>query len=444
MTLRPRWPDSVASRFALVLIAAILAANIAAVFMLSTDRARVERAFREARDFDRMLELVDLMRAVDPARRDELADVVSSRGARVWVGPAPVADVGSGRFARFSERLADDLGARPQDVRVSVSGNSDQDGRRGGPRRGRLQISVALGDGTWLNTAQRPRFRRDRRPTLGPLLVVMGLSFVSVLVVGLLFVRRLTGPISRLADAAHRAGRGDHEARVPETGAREVRAMAAAFNDMQTRIARFDRDRMHLIGAVGHDLRTPITSLRIRAEMLDDDVREPIVRTLDEMRIMADGLLAFSKGEAGEKSATVDLAALFGRVCDDAGVPFQADAQPLVIGRPVALSRILSNLIGNAARYAGGATVHLAQDGERVLVQVCDEGPGIPPDRLEDMMQPFTRLDASRSAQTGGAGLGLSIARSLARSHGGDLWLQNRPEGGLMATLELPAEAPNG
>lgn len=437
---RPRAPQSLASRFALLLVVALVSANVAAVLLLSTDRARTERSVRDARVFDRLLDIVEIVTETPAAERAGVARVLSTRATRVALAPEPRARAARGRLARLARRMEAALALPAGSVRLSGrrARNGDGPPPRGWRRnRGRVFVSVPLEDGTWLNVAQRFERRRPG-PGLWPLFVVLGLSLAATLLVGLRFVRRLTTPMRRLEAAARRAGRGDRSARVPETGARELRELAAAFNEMQERIARFDAERIRLVAAVGHDLRTPITSLRIRAEMLDEEVREPMVRTLDEMAVMADGLLAFARGEAGEISAPLDLAALVEEVCSEASVPFTAPGPAMVEGRKVALRRIVSNLLTNAERYAGGGSVRMERRGPQVAVHVEDRGPGIAPERLEEMMEPFARLDPSRSGDTGGAGLGLSIARSLARSHGGELTLSPREGGGLMATLTLP------
>jgi signal transduction histidine kinase len=243
-----------------------------------------------------------------------------------------------------------------------------------------------------------------------------------------------------LAEAAAAAGQGDRTIRLPEEGPRELRTAAAAFNDMQARIARFDAERMRTLAAVGHDLRTPITSLRIRAEMLDDDdLREPMVRTLDEMTVMADGLVAYAKGSRDtEDTQRMDLAPFLRRLCEERGAAFVAGAEVAVVGRPVALGRAIGNLIENALRYGQSATVRLDRDEREAILLVEDKGPGIPPERLEAVFEPFVRGEDSRSQETGGAGLGLSIARNIVLAHGGAIRLENAAEGGLRVSVRLP------
>ena len=422
-------PDGLAARFAVLLVLALLAAYAIALAVLSSERDRLDRAALQGREIERVVALVPALDGAPPAERRRIVRAASRRGAQIDIGPEPlVADPMQGaRAGTVAARLSEALGGR--EVRVAL----------GGPR-GRLALSAGLEDPpAWLNATLRagPPPEADRG---GPaLLLILGLSLAAVLLVGILFVRLLTRPLAALAEAAHAAGRGDRTARVAETGARELREAAAAFNDMQARIARFEAERMRTLAAVGHDLRTPITSLRIRAEMLHEAEAQPMIRTLDEMKVMAEGLLAYAKGGGdAEETVPVDLAPLLERLCEERGALFRRGDPAAVRGRPVALGRAVGNLIDNALRYAGGARVTLSREGAEAVIAVEDRGPGIAPERLADVMEPFVRGEASRSADTGGAGLGLSIARTVAQAHGGTLALANREGGGLRAAIRLP------
>ena len=422
-------PDGLAARFVLLLVGALLAANLVALAVLASERDRLDRAALQGREIERVLALVPALDGTAPAERRRIVRAASRRGSEIATGAEPlVADpVSGGRAAVLAERLSETLGGR--EVRVAF-----------GAARGRLALSVALESPPgWLNGAM--RMGRPPDPDRGgaALLLVLGLSLAAVLAVGLLFVRRLTQPLADLASAARAAGRGDRTARVAEIGAREFREAAAAFNDMQSRIARFEAERTRTLAAVGHDLRTPITSLRIRTEMLDEAEAEPMIRTLDEMKVMAEGLLAYAKGGGeAEETVAMDLSPLLERLCEERGADFSQDADARVRGRPVALGRAVGNLIDNALRYAGGARATLVREGAEAVIAVEDRGPGIAPERLADVMEPFVRGEASRSADTGGAGLGLSIARTVAQAHGGTLMLSNREGGGLRAAMRLP------
>jgi signal transduction histidine kinase len=264
-------------------------------------------------------------------------------------------------------------------------------------------------------------------------------------------VRRLTRPVSDLAAAAERLGRDVNAPPLPENGPEEVATAARAFNTMATRIRRFVGDRTQMVAAISHDLKTPITRLKLRAELLDDDEqRRKILLDLEEMEAMIAATLAFARDDAAaEPSVPVDLAALCRTVLDEA-----ADANPdlaetvdyagpehlTVRARPVALKRALANLVGNAISYGGAARLELAQAAPGQLrITIDDDGPGVPEEELDGVFQPFRRLETSRNRETGGTGLGLPIARNILRAHGGDVTLRNRGGSGLSAMVTLPA-----
>lgn len=306
-----------------------------------------------------------------------------------------------------------------------------------------LTISVRLADGRWLNAATLVPFNAPA--WAWPPLLSMGLMALAILVIVVFSVRRITRPLRTLAAAADRFGRGQDGAPPAEAGPEEVRRTIHAFNEMQERLRRFVADRTGMLAAISHDLRTPITTLRLRAEFIEDpEIRDKILETLAEMQQMTEATLAFLREDAArEDSRQVDLAALIQSLCDDladAGgeVAFAGADRTPYLCRPVALKRALSNLIENAVAYGARARVALRQEAAELWIVVDDDGPGIPAERREEIFEPFVRLEDSRSRETGGAGLGLAIARSIARGHGGDVTLENRPEGGLRAILRLP------
>jgi signal transduction histidine kinase len=231
-----------------------------------------------------------------------------------------------------------------------------------------------------------------------------------------------------------------------------VARAAAAFNTMAARIRRFVGDRTQMLAAIGHDLRTPITRLRLRAEFMEDDEqRRKMLADLDEMEAMIAATLAFARDDAAaEPSVPMDLAALCRTVLDEASdthpelderITYQGPERLVVQGRPVALKRAIANLVGNALTYGGAARLALrppAGPGEPLRLEIADDGPGIPPAELENVFQPFRRLETSRNRETGGTGLGLPIARNIFRAHGGDVVLRNRAEGGAQASVTLP------
>jgi signal transduction histidine kinase len=259
--------------------------------------------------------------------------------------------------------------------------------------------------------------------------------------------RTITRPLADLAAAAESVGRG---ARVPlrETGARELREATRAFNTMQERLHRYLDSRTSVLSAMSHDLRTPLTRLKLRTESLDDDaLRERFNADLDEMQRMITGALNLFRGmNHDEPLHTVDIAALvaelereFAELGTRVAVTGTA-AKPLLV-RPTALKRCLGNLLTNAAKYGSNPAIAIEDSASELVIRVLDDGPGIPAEMLEQVFEPFFRLESSRNADTGGVGLGLSIARDIAQGHGGSLTLRNRAPHGLEAIVRLPRPA---
>lgn len=281
-----------------------------------------------------------------------------------------------------------------------------------------------------------------------PLSLFIG-QLVAAMVLSWLAARQATRPLSALADASEQFGGQRAFSPIPEAGPYEVARAAAAFNRMGRRIEQHLNERVRILAAISHDLQTPITRLRLRAELLDDAAaRDKWMADLDAMQtLVAEGLAyARSKDRASEAARLLDLHALLDSiVCDyaDAGqaVTLAGDEAVRMVTRPHALRRILVNLIDNALKFGGAAKVSLDCTSQGVRINVCDRGPGIPPDQLDAVFEPFYRIETSRNRASGGTGLGLSIAAELAATLGGSLHLANRAGGGLEATLLLPAAA---
>ncbi|HUM91118.1 MAG TPA: ATP-binding protein [Candidatus Competibacter sp.] len=277
------------------------------------------------------------------------------------------------------------------------------------------------------------------------LLLILLVLLVSVAVLAALAVRALTRPLAVLADAAGELGRDIRRLPLDEKGPLEVQRAARAFNTMQERLIRYIEDRNRILAAISHDLKTPITRLRLRTELLDDaPLKEKFLLDLDDMQRMAQASLDFLRGgEDSEPIAPMDLNALLESLQEDAedvghAVSISGAASQPLRCRPLALKRCLTNLVDNALKYGQSAEIAVADAATRLRLIVRDRGPGIPAAELERVFEPFYRLEGSRSRDTGGTGLGLSIARNIARAHGGELSLRNHPQGGLEAVLELP------
>jgi signal transduction histidine kinase len=251
--------------------------------------------------------------------------------------------------------------------------------------------------------------------------------------------------LSELAGAAEAVGKGAKVPPLPERGARELRNATRAFNTMQERLHRYLDSRTRVLAAMSHDLRTPLTRLRLRAEAIDDAVtRERMTADLDEMSVMVTGALSLFKGlndtEAAAPVRIDDLLTSLRKEFAELGgeVDVSGTSTVPLLAKPNALKRCLSNLLHNAIKYGQRAHVTMADTGSHLQICIRDEGPGIPDDQLEQVFEPFYRLESSRSRDTGGTGLGLCIARDIAEAHGGSIQLRNHPDGGLQATLTLP------
>ncbi|WP_312163330.1 ATP-binding protein [Phenylobacterium sp.] len=320
-------------------------------------------------------------------------------------------------------------------LRLASIGDSDK-------LRGALQLE----DGSWLEFEETSDLHPP--PTLarhaGPLLLLA----VCIALLALVFTWMIGRPLRRLAEAADRVGQGDQSVIVPEEGPREVRQAAVAFNAMRGRLLQQVDERLQSLAAVSHDLRTPIARLRLRAPDIQPlEVRDGVEHDLGDMERFIASIMDFLRGTDAEAEAPIDLASLVKTIVDEAfdlggDIRYVGPSRLEAVTRPVKLQRAILNLVQNALHQRAQVTVSLSSSNGVVIIQVEDEGPGIPPDQLEKVFQPFYRLDVSRSSGMGGAGLGLSIVRRSAERLGGGVALENRPGGGLRATLRLPARAP--
>jgi signal transduction histidine kinase len=319
----------------------------------------------------------------------------------------------------------------------------DMMGANFGAWRG-LQIAVELGDGQWLSFAT--TLPQDGPSLSWQFIISMALMGAIVLSVSTWAVRRVTAPLGLLSAAADRLGLDVAAAPLAETGTIEMQHAARAFNRMQERLRRLIESRTRMLAALSHDLRTPLTLLRLRAEdVTDADERDRMLATIGEMDEMIGATLAYARDEArAEPRRRVDVAALVASLVDDmadAGLPVTMAPAPALIYecQPGALKRAVANLLDNAVKYGKCARTAITAKADAIEIAVDDDGPGIPEAELARVFQPFYRLEESRSRETGGIGLGLAIAQSIVQAHGGELHLANRPGGGLSACISLPA-----
>jgi len=308
---------------------------------------------------------------------------------------------------------------------------------------------IALEDGT--NAVFYARIPQEPLSRLESLLPRLLLALTIFVLIGAVAVRAITRSLERLARAADQVAVDPEGAQLPEQGPSEVRSVINAFNRMRLDLRSYVLERARMLGAISHDLQTPITRLRLRTEMIgDEETRAKFLRDLDEMEAMTASTLEFFKSLGNEpQRQPLDVAALVGSLCEDwceTGREVAVEGAPRgpYNSHPRALRRCLDNLVENALRYGDRARISIEDDEASLRISVRDDGPGIPEQDLEKVFEPFFRLEASRNRDSGGTGLGLSIARNIARWHGGDIFLRNATESegrGLIAQLVLPRSA---
>jgi len=302
-------------------------------------------------------------------------------------------------------------------------------------------VSIQRSDKGWLNGVL---MSKSAFPGwLTAILAALSLFTLTVVAV-VLIVRHVTRPLEVLTQASEQFGRGESIGELAEQGPEDVRRTTRAFNRMRDRLERYVKNRTQMFAAISHDLRTPLTSLRLQAEFIEDQrLRQRMLNTVDDMQGMTEATLAFTREDTSrEHSRSVDLAALLQSLCDDLSdmglavncVPAERLAYNC---RPAALRRALTNLIENACYYGESAEVALSASASQVCITITDRGPGIAEQDWSRVFEPFVRLEASRNRNTGGIGLGLAIARTVAHSHGGDIQLCNLPIAGLQVSLQL-------
>lgn len=302
-----------------------------------------------------------------------------------------------------------------------------------------LEISIALSGGDWLNVGT--RFERPPWQVSAASLISFIISAGLIVIAVFWFViAKLTGPLTVLTRATERLGRGDNEGELPAAGTFEVQKLTRSFNTMQKRLSQFISDRTLMLAALAHDLRSPLTALRVQSEMVEDEeTQAALARSIEEMSGMIETTMAYASG-VGEKETVqeVSLEGLIRRSAEHTDATITVESDVTVLVRPQAMARAFRNLIENSVRYGQSAHVSWEVSASHVIVFIRDEGPGIPEDKIENVFEPYVRLEQSRSRATGGTGLGLSIARSIVLLHGGYLTLRNRLEGGLEARVALP------
>lgn len=489
------FPDTLLTRFILVVVTSVVIANLLAAISFKLVASNVFDAMRRASQIEAGAGTLAL--AAEQESAESFAEKLSADAAvfRVFVSDTPMVSESDSSQAEILRKLGavalpgsivsfrsslSNLKPGPDGMRPGPgpgpgdgfgSGNrpdfapggpasgpkQDPAARSGPPQRagetfGRrlqpprlLSLSVEFPDGKWANLVVSPA--NDRGPPIQPFIFVLSLSMIAVAIAAAFAARWLYSPLHTLTRASQALGQGERHSPLPVSGPRDVRNMMQAFNTMAARMEATLQSQKDVLVAIGHDLRTPLTAMRIRTAMIEDAAeREKMERALDELQSLTEAALQAGRTSlrTDEKHLT-DLGALVESLCEDLAdirMPVSAeehDGRILVPAWPEDLTRALRNIIVNAVEYGERARVRLQSGNGIARVIIEDDGPGIPETHMASVFDPLVRVEASRSTETGGHGLGLHIARNIVLAHDGSIELANRPLGGLTVTVTLPA-----
>ncbi len=448
-------PGSLIGQIALVMAAALLVAQSINFTLLLVERQRATQAQIEGPLFGRFISAAQRYESRPADDRSEIPSF--SRRSRYTIGSESIlpAERSDPRLVSLLRTSAQASGLVVRDARAGFSEGeppppqrADRQGRRthkGDPDRFRLLVlSVQLRDGNWVNgllwIAKPDRWAPLR-------LAGSTLLLYLVLLIAMVWVSaRIVRPLRDLASAADRLQGAGEAPIVKPSGPADIERAITAFNAMSKRVSAMLVEKDRMLGAIGHDLRTPLASLRIRAESIEpEEERAPMIATIEEMATMLDDTLALARtGRGVEQLRPIDVGALVDTVVEEfraLGQPVELEGGARLIARlqPNLIRRAVRNLVENAVKYGAAARVAVCEaDDDRIAIEITDHGPGIPENELANVQEAFYRIEPSRSRETGGSGLGLTLARAAALAHGGALELENRPEGGLIARILLP------
>ncbi len=438
------WRDSVIRRTLGVLVLALAAFHLVGFWLFSVVSENTMADARRSGLVERIIAIRTKVNAAPPERREDVAHNLSSGSLDVHWSAEPLISAGH-ISGHQDDELAISLRRALPDLPLDALRLAHDAVSANAPH---LQmIALRLGDGSWL-TFSSPILGVVHHLDLSVILLVTMVS-LSILVLSTLLLRWVTRPLETLADAADHF-RLDAEADpLSETGPHEVRSAARAFNAMRGRITRLVDERTQALAAVSHDLRTPITRLRLRSEFIDDaTTRQMMIEDLSEMEAMIDQTLDYLAGsDRHEDDKLFDLTSIVRTLVDqqvDAGksIRLHAVGAFAMTGRPLSLKRAVGNVIDNAVKYADNVDVSIRRQGDSFVIEVADDGPGIEEAEQERVFVPFYRIDGSRSRASGGVGLGLSIARTIIQAHGARIILTKREPQGFAVTIWIPG-SPN-
>ena len=458
------WPKSLASQMILVVLSGVALALAVSLWMLGDAHVNAVNRINQGMLIRQAAILAEVLEASPPSLHRSI--LKTSRRENAYFQLSDQSLVPSGDFSdeegmlmrRIDQFLGDGslrqvrvnlASERPERMLETRRSQHWEKHKKGHDRRRTrlnllfLNISIQLRDGQWLNM-------QSATPKVTPLLArrsifLLGMSTFCVLAGIIFMVRRITKPMRKLSFASHCLGLGEKIEPLQEEGPEDIREMIRAFNLMNERLQRFVADRTRMLAALSHDLRTPITTMRLRVELMESGPdTDQLLSTLDEMQQMSEATLAFMRQASdSEPTRPVDLNALLDSLCEDLqdigmDVNYHESSEVIAHCRIVSLKRAIRNLIENAVKYGSSAQVSLEAGNGEIEIRIQDEGEGIPDTMMERMFEPFVRMEESRNRETGGIGLGMSIARNIIHSHGGEIKLENNDRG-LLVRIKLPS-----
>jgi signal transduction histidine kinase len=459
LMLKKLFPQSLAAQFIWLLLFVLFFSQVITGFVLINERKEALTVLNKRGNLNRIISTVRILEESPQEMHKKILKAVSSENIHYWfkqpranqiqkdskIDPQLINRLNLLGIKKLLvlESTDTDISRNSQSHSKKFNGMRNQDRFSNHTQFEWRQIAIQLKDKRWLNIAS--RFHVN--PPLWPLSNIISLSITAILLtlVVIIMIRRITKPLKQLTQAAQKLGCGEPVASLDEVGPEDIKTASIAFNQMNNRLQRYITDRTNMLAAVSHDLRTPITTLRLRTELMDEGpTQNAFLNTLNEMQAITDSTLSFIREDnSTEPSQLIDLNALLYTICEDLAIHKKqatliSEEPCFYLCRPVAIKRALNNLIENAIRYGDKAQIEIIEHSSQLIINVKDEGPGIEEDQLEEVFKPFVRLEKSRNKDKGGMGLGLAITRSIARNHGGDIKLINAIEGGLLAELSLP------
>jgi len=446
------WPqDTMAGRFAFATICVIISAFSLAGLLMIVGGTWARPPFEKSGLPQWAVGIIHVVEAAPPQLRKSLSLAATTRAIHVdWYDSVSPFATTIGRDTRLENAPASLADTFAEEHRRAVVFGANDDAatapdlkfdRAKYPET--LFLAVKLIDNSWIVFTALDRswgLPLRQRGAIG-----LAILAISVTVVSVTAARRLTRPVEKLVEAVRLFGLDHRAPPIPESGPKELREVISAFNAMQAEIKKFLTYRTTMLAAISHDLRTPLTRIRLRGEFIEDQSqRMKLFRDVDEMQAMVDGALAFFRDDATEEPMTLfDLPGLLHTIANDYAdqgidIEYVGPVRASYFGRPFALKRAISNLVDNAIKYGTPPKIDLSYEEEMFVISVRDRGPGIPRQSLERVFDPFYRLDRSRNRASGGVGLGLTAAQNIIRGHGGDIVLDNRLGSGLEVSVTLP------